>query len=459
MDDLPSLGGRRRVRGGSSDVMADFAGDAPSSKTADFSSTRGSSSGGGRGSRSGVPVLMFNSCKRETHGVKSGLRKAARKLKSQYKVVDNRDAITLENLARASCVVFASPRERFEAREFDAIKQYLAGGGSVLFLASEGTETEEDAAMRKNLNLLLFQYGIEVNNDAVVRTVFMPGYFHPKECYVANGVVNVEMANAAWRLAQSSKKGRRSGSKSKTAGAVAGGSLKSKGLKSAPAGLGGLGDGAALGAAPAEVTEENGGLTFVYPYGSTLNVKRPAVATMSSGPISYPLQRPVCAFWDGGHIAAPSPTAAAAAAAAEMAAAALDASSGDTSTLRGSAAVAKHRGRLVVLGSTKVFDDEFIGKEQNSALLRVCLQWLMVRSHAPLACGLCAPISPSLSLFLSPSLSLSLSRSTRTRAYRARPCRPSPISVATPTQRAGGECDGARGVGKRRRFVEKRGRA
>lgn len=360
-----------------------------SSKTSDFGSTRASSGSSGGRSRSGVPVILFDAVKSETHGLKSGLRKAARKLKSQYKVSENRDAITLESLARASCVVFASPRERFEAREFDAIKQYLAGGGSVLFLTSEGADTEADVAMRKNLNLLLFQYGIEVNNDAVVRTVFMPGYFHPKECYVSNGVVNIEMANAAWRLAQRSKKEKRGGkSSSSTVGAGSGkGGLKSKGLKSAPAGLGGDRSNAPLAAAPAELTEENGGLTFVYPYGATLSVKRPAVATLSTGPISYPLQRPVVAFWDGGRIAAPSPTAAAAAAAAVMAAAVLDSSNGggESESLRGSAAVAKHRGRIAVIGSTRIFDDEFIAKEQNATLLRVTLQWLMAEDAMQLA--------------------------------------------------------------------------
>ena len=43
--------------------------------------------------------------------------------------------------------------------------------------------------------------------------------------------------------------------------------------------------------------EENGGLKFVYPYGSTLNVRKPSFPILSSGPVSYPANRPVAAFY------------------------------------------------------------------------------------------------------------------------------------------------------------------
>ena len=43
--------------------------------------------------------------------------------------------------------------------------------------------------------------------------------------------------------------------------------------------------------------DENGGLKFVYPYGSTINVRKPSVALLSSGPISFPANRPVGAFY------------------------------------------------------------------------------------------------------------------------------------------------------------------
>ena len=50
--------------------------------------------------------------------------------------------------------------------------------------------------------------------------------------------------------------------------------------------------------------DDNGGgqanaqaLSFLYPYGATLNVARPAVPVLSTGSVSFPLNRPVCAFY------------------------------------------------------------------------------------------------------------------------------------------------------------------
>ena len=43
--------------------------------------------------------------------------------------------------------------------------------------------------------------------------------------------------------------------------------------------------------------DENGGLKFVYPYGATINVRKPSYPILSSGPISFPANRPVGAFY------------------------------------------------------------------------------------------------------------------------------------------------------------------
>ena len=37
-------------------------------------------------------------------------------------------------------------------------------------------------------------------------------------------------------------------------------------------------------------------MSFLYPYGATLNVEKPSIAVLSSGSVSFPLNRPVCAF-------------------------------------------------------------------------------------------------------------------------------------------------------------------
>jgi intraflagellar transport protein 52 len=73
--------------------------------------------------------------------------------------------------------------------------------------------------------------------------------------------------------------------------------------------------------------DENGGLKFVYPYGSTLNVRKPSYAILSSGPISFPANRPVGAFY-----------------------------------------VSPKRGKLMILGSMQFFADDFFEKEDNQKI-------------------------------------------------------------------------------------------
>ena len=81
--------------------------------------------------------------------------------------------------------------------------------------------------------------------------------------------------------------------------------------------------------------DDNGGgqanaqaLSFLYPYGATLNVARPAVPVLSTGSVSFPLNRPVCAFYSH----------------------------------PGSG------GKLAVLGSGAMFADQYIGKKKKSSI-------------------------------------------------------------------------------------------
>ena len=50
--------------------------------------------------------------------------------------------------------------------------------------------------MIQNIHTCLKEYGIMVNNDAVVRTNYYK-YFHPKECLIQNGVLNRAVSEAA----------------------------------------------------------------------------------------------------------------------------------------------------------------------------------------------------------------------------------------------------------------------
>jgi len=79
-----------------------------------------------------------------------------------------------------------------------------------------------------------------------------------------------------------------------------------------------------------DVKHDNAGLNFVYPFGATLNVQKPSFPLLSSGPISYPMNRPLCAtFMDSKN----------------------------------------HQSKVVVIGSVKMFDDEYIDKEDNAKII------------------------------------------------------------------------------------------
>lgn len=106
------------------------------------------------------------------------------------------------------------------------------------------------------------------NNDSVIRKAFFK-YLHPKEAYVGNGCLNKELV----RVAKGEPKSAGVGKEGKYA-------KRYRDTKD-------------------EMTErnENGGLRFVYPYGSTINVRKPAHAILSSGPISFPPNRPVGGFY------------------------------------------------------------------------------------------------------------------------------------------------------------------
>lgn len=78
-------------------------------------------------------------------------------------------------------------------------------------------------------------------------------------------------------------------------------------------------------------------LTYLYPFGATLSVQKPAVPVLSSGTVALPVNRPVTAFYN---------------------------------TKNGK------NGRLAVIGSTHLLQDGYLDKEENFKVLDVVMQWL-----------------------------------------------------------------------------------
>jgi len=244
--------------------------------------------------------ILVDMSKKEQGNPSSNYKKFHKRLKADFKVAVNKEIITRERLLAANLVVFAGPREMFSSDEFSAIKEYLQEGGNVLMLLGEGGEGKHNT----NVNYFLEEFGISYNSDAVVRTVYHK-YHHPKECLVTHGILCEDLARAA------------TGEKKKVKGETNEFELN---ITKEDGNI-------------ANIDKDNGGLEFVFPYGATLNAQKPALPVLSSGPISYPLNRPVAAVY-------PDPS-----------------------------AQKPGHGRICALGSVKMFDDEFLELEKNKQLL------------------------------------------------------------------------------------------
>jgi len=239
--------------------------------------------------------VLFSACKGETHTHKQGFKQLFRRVRSMYKPekLDTKDDFTLDNLRQAAIVVFGCPKERFTTTEFEILKRYVRQGGSVLVMLSEGGEAKAGT----NINYWLEEYGLSINSDAVVRTTHYK-YLHPKEVLISDGILNRGVLTAV----------------GKTPGQDADEDYRS---------------------AKARAAFDGTGLEFVYPYGSTLSVQKPAVPVLSSGKIAYPMNRPLGAVW-----------------------------------------TAEGQGRIAVFGSVSMFDDKYIDKEENSKLMDFVFKWL-----------------------------------------------------------------------------------
>uniref|UniRef100_F7GIS5 Intraflagellar transport 52 n=2 Tax=Callithrix jacchus TaxID=9483 RepID=F7GIS5_CALJA len=233
-------------------------------------------------------TILFNAYKKEIFTTNNGYKSMQKKLRSNWKIQSLKDEITSEKLIGVKLWITAGPREKFTTTEFEILKKYLDSGGDILVMLGEGGESR----FGTNINFLLEEYGIMINNDAVVRTVYHK-YFHPKEALVSSGVLNREISRAAGK------------------------------------------------AVPGIIDEESSGnnaqaLTFLYPFGATLSVMKPAVAVLSTGSVCFPLNRPILAFYHSKN----------------------------------------QGGKLAVLGSCHMFSDQYLDKEENSKIMDVVFQWL-----------------------------------------------------------------------------------
>lgn len=125
-----------------------------------------------------------------------------------------------------------------------------------MILLGEGGETD----FNTNVNFFLEEYGMSINADVALRASYYK-FFHPKEAIVCEGIgtqsllkVIREQSSADWDQID-------------------------------------------------EIIKPE----FVYPFGATLNVINPSVALLTTGPVVYPFNRPICGIFchqSGGKILA-----------------------------------------------------------------------------------------------------------------------------------------------------------
>lgn len=235
-------------------------------------------------------LIIFNQTKRELFTLNQGFKTLGRRLKNNWKIIPLKDEISPEELFTGKLYILPGCREKFTTAEFEHIKKFISNGGSVLVMLGEGGEK----TFNTNINYLLEDYGIMVNSDAVVRSEYFK-YFHPKEALVSNGVLNRAVSQAAGKY------------------------------------IPGLDDLSGKD----EVNSMSQTLQFVYPYGATLNVAKPAVSIFSTGTACIPVNRPVIALHHK-----------------------------------------EGSGKLAVMGSVHMFSDQYLDKEENNKVMEVVIQWL-----------------------------------------------------------------------------------
>jgi intraflagellar transport protein 52 len=276
--------------------------------------------------REAAPSIFFTACKNEKYHPGSsggGWKRWFRRLRSSFRPSTLKGAISADSLSGCDILILGAPQQKFSVDEFDALKDWIHAGGSLFLFAHEGGED----FLGTNINYLLEEYGISVNGDSTVRITPGGAYGHPKETLVTDGVLNRAVTRFVEKAATSAS------------GSGSGGRER---------------DEAPSASRNHEVSFSSSSKTstntcaFVAPFGATLNVMKPAVPVLSTGKAVFPAQRPVGAVWSGDH-------------------------------RRG-----EGRGKVAVLGSGQMADDEWLDKEDNAKILDFFLRYLSPNSELKL---------------------------------------------------------------------------
>mmetsp|Transcript_19864 Transcript_19864/g.29167 ORF Transcript_19864/g.29167 Transcript_19864/m.29167 type:complete len:437 (-) Transcript_19864:1390-2700(-) len=171
-----------------------------------------------------------------------------------------------------------------------------------------------EESLGSNINNFLGDMGMKVEKDCVVRSVYHK-YLHPKHAFISDGVLHKEIVN---------EKGKSIRPMNKKLGKEESSSMSNRDV---------------------DLDDKDVSLEFVYPSGATIDVHSPAVALLSSGSVCFPVNRPIAGIWEHVNIDEDKKN--------------------------------RKRGRVLAMGSSDIFSDEWIDKEENSALCDVLFRYLL----------------------------------------------------------------------------------
>uniref|UniRef100_A0A2K6T0I1 Intraflagellar transport 52 n=1 Tax=Saimiri boliviensis boliviensis TaxID=39432 RepID=A0A2K6T0I1_SAIBB len=179
-------------------------------------------------------TILFNAYKKEIFTTNNGYKSMQKKLRSNWKIQSLKDEITSEKLIGVKLWITAGPREKFTATEVRNSHYRRNNSKMIRSLGSEILDLNPPSLMC-----------VWASRDGRL--------LHPRDANF-NFSSSREISRAAGKTV------------------------------------------------PGIIDEESSGnnaqaLTFVYPFGATLSVMKPAVAVLSTGSVCFPLNRPILAFY------------------------------------------------------------------------------------------------------------------------------------------------------------------
>jgi len=271
----------------------------------------------------------------------------------------NSGELTASGLSAARLLVLGVPNEPYTPAELEAMRTFVAAGGSLLALSGDGGDERRGS----NLNAVVEPYGLAFESDSVLRTAYHSSpYLHPKDCLITHPVVPATLEAAVKRFVL-----RGSG---KGAGAAAGSSSKAEAdaetrrleLRMA------YPRGCTVRVAEDEEDEEDDGTGAAIAAAARRRREQPApTVVLTSGYVAYPLNQPVAAAFEARH----DPAAALAMAAGAAAASASASAASPAKSAR------REGGRVVAVGSGEWLSSKWLGKEHNSAIADAIVRWLL----------------------------------------------------------------------------------